>query len=65
MASTARHRRDPHADRTPVSFDPPIEVRTIDFDAVAPMRRPEPWVPRAEAREESGDGPAQYVETTS
>ncbi|MEO8261007.1 MAG: hypothetical protein ABI566_00445 [Pseudolysinimonas sp.] len=37
--STPRHRREPGAPSASRLQPPPIPLRSIDFDAVAPMRR--------------------------
>jgi hypothetical protein len=38
--SAPRHRLETAALPPLVSYEPPIPVRAIDFDAVAPMRKP-------------------------
>ena len=37
--SAPRHRLEPADNRQPVNYTPNVQLRSIDFDAVAPMRR--------------------------
>jgi hypothetical protein len=62
--SEPRHRLEPASASVFASYPPP-NVRSIDFDAVAPSRTstpPERYVAAPAVRTPSGDGPDQWAE---
>ncbi len=66
--SEPRHRLEP-ADPTTAfdlsNYPPPINIRSIDFNAVAPSGRasaPVQYTPVSETRHPTGDGPDQWAE---
>jgi hypothetical protein len=60
MSSFPRHRQDAAHTQPPSSYTGPIAVSSRDFDAVAPLRHPARYVAVPEARQPSGEGPAQW-----
>ncbi len=64
--SIPRHRLEPTQTASDLaSYPPPVEVRSIDFHAVAPMRMPQQYAPAASDRSPSGDGPDQWAENST